>query len=87
MLPQKWAILLLLYVVTPFLSILVRYPWKEEEKVRNAYSLIASNEELYVLDILTVGTVSTLLGGVFPDEQVFMRRSGFIRFSMCHPCT
>ena len=36
MLPQKWAILLLLYVVTPFLSILVRYPWKEEEKVRNA---------------------------------------------------
>ena len=63
MIPRKWAVLLL-YVITPFLSILVRYPWKEEEKVRTAYSLAANNEELYVLDILTVGTVSTLLGGV-----------------------
>ena len=38
---------------------------KEEEKVRTAYALIANDEELYVLDILTFGSVSTLLGGVF----------------------
>lgn len=65
MISRKWILILLLYVVTPVLCMLVRYPWKEEEKVRTAYAFIANDEELYVLDILTFGSVSTLLGGVF----------------------
>ena len=65
--------ILLIYVVSIFLSIVARYPFTQWDFVKEAYSSISSNEELHVLDIVTFGSVSSFLGGVWIVVSFYCR--------------
>ena len=62
--PNQIGIILLFYAISVLLALFVRYSSLHDNSVRDAYLSIAGNELLFLLDILSFGSVSSLIGGV-----------------------
>lgn len=62
--PNQIGIILLFYALSILLAFLVRYSSLHDLSVRDAYLSIAGNELLFLLDIVSFGSVSSLIGGV-----------------------
>lgn len=62
--PNQIGIILLFYAASVLLALLVRYSSLRNLSVRDAYLSIAGNELLFLLDIVSFGSVSSLIGGV-----------------------
>ena len=64
MILQRRTIILLFYCLALVVAPLIRYPLSFLGRAKIAFSTIANTEELYVLDLLSFGSVSATIGKV-----------------------
>lgn len=77
MIPRRRGVIALVYFILVTLCAVIRFPSHQLHSADKVVYTIANNEELYLLDLLTLGSISTMVDTVWRKRQFLSCRNGF----------